>query len=191
MVDTMRRDKNGIYNLSKVLTVLIVSKDDYSVVDSVAHASSKTVALHYISEHLRDYASVVRKLEDEHLKRYASSIDFVSVEKELDEIKSADYRTFQTIRSLIVSQAISEASRIVLRIKRSKVLSILNCLKKLGVELTQQDVKSIMNEIKTRKEMIIAECGVREKDLNEIDEDSINRALRRMESQEESKEEDE
>lgn len=173
----MEGNKPHIYGLSRVLAVLIVGRGDYSVTDNIAHASSKTIALYYISERLRDYTSIVNRIEDEHLKRYASSIDPVSVERELEDIRDADYREFQTIKSMIVGQALAEANRILMRRKIAAAFRAVKCIKDLGVDVSKLKPEDVVAEIKARKDKIIG-CGVAEEELSEIDEQIIKKILK-------------
>jgi len=103
-----------IYELSKILAVLLVEQESYTYIDKLAQSSSKDLALYHIREALRDYHSLVNKgIANEEAKSIAEGIKFSDVEDEIKRL--SEVTTISHLReyvSFISSQALAEAARI-------------------------------------------------------------------------------
>lgn len=134
-----------LYEISKVLAVLVVEQGSYTYVDKLSQSSSKDIALYHIKEALRDFHSLMNK-GFEKAKDVADTISFSNVEKELNEVRKTQSLTeLREVISLITAQALSEAARITSREQYELAGKIINKLKEWGKY--QEKVEDLKKEI--------------------------------------------
>lgn len=160
--------KAELYEISKVLAVLVVEQNSYTYVDKLSHSSSKDIALYHLKEALRDFHSLMNK-GFEKAKDVVDRISFKNLEEELNALRKAESLTeLREIVSLITAQALSEAARIKIRERYELADKVISKLKELGKY--RENVDDLKKEILSNAAVIAKEIGESEERIKEIAE---------------------
>ncbi|MEM1522637.1 MAG: hypothetical protein QW407_07735 [Thermofilaceae archaeon] len=158
----------GVYELAKVLAVLLVEQGSYSYVDKLSQVSSKDLALYHLREALRDYHSLAsRGFEKEEVGELAKTINFEKLEGEIARLKEiAGITQLREEISFVTAQALAEAGRLISRGEYLLARRVLEYLK--AQDLLRGDEKEVSKIIRGMAKAISGALGIPEEDLNRI-----------------------
>ncbi|MEZ0345235.1 MAG: type I-A CRISPR-associated protein Csa5 [Infirmifilum sp.] len=107
-------EKTQIRNLARVLAILNVEQGSYHYIDKISQTVSRSLAMYYIREALRDYASLTQRgFETKAAREAAQYVNFLELEKEIEMIRSMeDVSALREELSAIAAQALAEAGKI-------------------------------------------------------------------------------
>ncbi len=156
------------YEISKILAALTVEQGSYTYVDKLAQSTSKDIALYHIREALRDFHSLMNR-GFEKAKDLVETISFTKVEEELNEIrKKESLIELREVVSLITSQALSEAARLMSKELYELANKVVDKLKELGKY--KENVEELKKEILNNAALLAKELGEPEERIKEIAE---------------------
>ncbi|MEM0233596.1 MAG: hypothetical protein QXL22_06220 [Candidatus Nezhaarchaeales archaeon] len=155
----------NIYELSKVLAVLLVEQGSYSYIDKISQTSSKDLALYHVREALRDYHSLLSKgFEKEVATELAKAINFHELEREILELKGlTDVTQLREKTSLLTAQALAEAGRLIGRREYLVAMKVLEYLRTKG--LLKENVEELSKIMEEKAKELSEALDVPEEDV--------------------------
>jgi len=116
MITPMSVEKSKGHALGSLLGVLVAVEGSFAYVDKIAQASSKDLALYYIRDALRDYASLMAsdKVSDfPQAKALADSLSSSDLEKDVGEIEQINsVPELREYLSYVASEALIQATKL-------------------------------------------------------------------------------
>lgn len=157
--------------LGKVLGILVSVEGSYTYVDKIAQATSKDLAMYYVRDALRDYASLTSsdKISDSPQAKFVADTILPS-EIESDVAKITQLNSVPELReylSFIASEALIQAFALENRQEYELAKSILDYLHLSGSNANpgRSDIQKASAQIKQKAREIASAIGVPEDDV--------------------------